>query len=149
MKRYLMLILVVIMIVSTGCSNRTALTIDEFNDIMIEKGYEIQKTTLIGDDDFDTISNAKTGNYEIAFMTGLSIQQSISGYEDLKEIIQNMPSDSSSEDEVKGGNYYEYSRTTDDDYFILSRIGKTIIFSASDKKYKDTIILQLEELGYK
>ena len=149
MKRILILILVLSMIAMTGCTGRTAITVEEFSEKMKEQGLTIiDATNQFEEGAVESVTIAMTDIYQIEFYVVSSEDQAISAFEENKEYFESVISNSSSNASVSMGNYSEYSRTTDDAYFAISRVGNTFVYIEVPKENKEAVIDLLDLLGY-
>lgn len=136
----------------TGCGSKTAITLDEFNNVMQNKGYTIQNVSSqfteyenISDVNIAVSSDSK---YQIEFYKLSDVDNAIDFFDNNKAIFEKSKSSASSESSVTMGNYSKYTLSTNGKYKVISRIDDTVVYLNVSDDYKDAVKEILEELGY-
>lgn len=141
---------VVIALLLTACGSKTALTNDQFAEKMEAAGYQIvDATDQFGEGEVEAVTLAiKDDVYQIEFYVLPSNDQAVSAFNGNKSDFEQMKTSGSSTGEVSLGNYSYYGLTTDEGYYVVSRIDNTMIFINTSSEYKDEIKDVVKELGY-
>ena len=125
---------------------KNALTVEEFDKIMIQKGYTIEN---VGNtDNTDNIHIITANNYKVRFYDFRHSSFAISFYDNVKNYYKIMTGKYSKKFFIQFKNYAKCSFLSDTEYITISRIGNTVIFITADSKEKGTIDTLLDELGY-
>lgn len=133
----------------TACSNRTPVSVDDFDATMEEKGFEIVDATgQIAPDSITAISLAMNDNYQIEFYEMVDDATATAIYAENKAIFESYAVGSSATLSKNIMNYAYYSVTNSGTYYALAKIENTMIYVVADVEYKDEISEILKELGY-
>lgn len=153
MKKKLLIVLVLLtLVLTTGCTNKEAKTSKEFIKIMENNKYEIVNVKKQFENYAQvkeaTIAIEQSKNYQIEFYVMSDEKNAKSFYENNREIFKENATNSNVNTEVNLGNYSKYTQTSNGKYSVISRIDNTIIYLNVDEKNKENIEEILETLGY-
>ncbi len=133
----------------TACSNRTPVSVSDFNEIMEEKGFEIVDATgQVAPESITAISIAVNEDYQIELYEMVSDATATAVFAENKDIFEDYAIGSATTISKNIMNYAYYSVTSSGTYYALSKIGNTMIYVVADAEYKDEISEILKELGY-
>ena len=134
----------------TGCGDKNPITKETFKTEMEKKGYTISDST----EQFADYSHIKgvyiasKSGYHIEFYEIEDVDKAKGVYETNKEEIENQNSVKKSSVEINLGNHQKYEVTANNNYNVVIRVDKTMIYVQTNKKYKKEIIDVLKELDY-
>ncbi|MBR2715330.1 MAG: hypothetical protein IKB73_03885 [Ruminococcus sp.] len=151
-KRIFALFLVVILCVTlVGCNEKTAVTAEQFTEIMESNDFSVVDSTLFAQTvvSSDTVLTALSDEYELDYYKLKNETSAQHLYLLNKEAFTEQMSDTDSTSETNDGNYDYFEGVTDTDFYMTSRIGDTLIYCYTDKEYKDEITTLIKALGYK
>ena len=153
MKKKLLIVLVLLtLVLTTGCTNKEAKTSKEFINIMENNKYEIVNVKKQFENRAQVkeaiIAIEQSKNYQIEFYVMSDEKNAKSFYENNREIFKENATNSNVNTEVNLGNYSKYTQTSNGKYSVISRIDNTIIYLNVDEKNKENIEEILETLGY-
>lgn len=143
---------VVMISLLTGCGEKQEMTAQEFKNRMEEKGYtveEIDRSTT----DYIYLEVAYTATNEdnfcqVQFYEMTDIEHALYFFSNNKEIWQELE-DSSKEAAASGyANYDRYVVTTTNNYYVLSRVGKSVLYINSGRSCEDELSDVVSSLGY-
>jgi hypothetical protein len=134
----------------TACGSKTALTNEQFLARMEAAGYQTADATdQFGEGLVEAVSLAiKEDKYQIEFYVLPSEDRAIASFNTNRDDFEMMKSSGSSSGETNIGNHNYYGLTTKEGYYVVSRIGNTMIYVESPVEYKDEIKAVLKDLGY-
>jgi roadblock/LC7 domain-containing protein len=149
MKTLFLYIIAAILIFS-GCStNKTPLTSDGFKEKMEEAGFEIYDITDQYEEGLlDAAFVTMKEDYKLEFYVLNTSDDAKAMYNANKSDFEDLRSGNSAYNSVNLGNHASYKLTTEDGYYVVSRIDNTLVFVKTDKKNKDAINKVLKDLGY-
>jgi hypothetical protein len=149
MKTLFLYIIAAILIFS-GCStNKTPLTSDGFKEKMEEAGFEIYDITDQYEEGLlQAAYVAMKEDYRLEFYVLNTNDDAKAMFNANQSDFEDLRSGNSSYNSVDIGNHSSYKLTTEDGYYVLSRIDNTLVFVKTDKKNKDAISNTLKNLGY-
>ena len=155
LKKYFIfsLVIILMLIFTTGCTNKKELSSEEFITIMENEEFEVNDST----ENFKESSDIK--KYIVAVDTKSSFEIEYYEFNDnkkAKELFNKLENKFKNSDISKRtsyqttslGNYNYYSLTTDDYYKVVSRINKTVIVTDSNRVNKERIKEVFKKLGY-
>lgn len=142
----------IVLFLTTGCVNKTAITSDEFELKMKERKFNVQDIT-IRYAEYNYVNkvltaNSKDESYQIEFYDLSNQYDTILFYNNKKSKFEDSKSSTSIQVENNIRNHSKYSLQTNGKYKVISRIGNTVIYVDTDEKYKSEIKNILKELGY-
>lgn len=145
-----LIVLLTLIILTTGCINKKALTPEKFKDKIEEKKF------IVGDatdqfTDYDYIEKMyvaqnKDLTYQIEYYSMTNESKAMSFYESKKATFEKVSYTSSST--VSKGNNSKYTQTGGGKYSVVSRIDNTVIVLDVAKEYKEEINEILKDLDY-
>jgi hypothetical protein len=148
--RTLCLYIIAAILVFSGCStNKTALTASGFEAKMEEAGFEIYDITDQYEEGLlQAAYVAMKEDYRLEFYVLNTNDDAKAMFNANQSDFEDLRSGNSSYNSVDIGNHSSYKLTTEDGYYVLSRIDNTLVFVKTDKKNKDAISNTLKNLGY-
>ncbi len=155
MKKKKITIAVVISILTlfilTGCGNKTAASIETFEQVSKEHGNEIIDIT----DQYQSYENLEkviisknTDDWNVEFYILNSEDSARSMFNLNKETFEKEKKDISSQSSSSFGNYETYTLTTGDYYMHLCRVDNTFLYVKVNKENKDAVKKLIKDLGY-
>ena len=134
----------------TACGSKTALTNDQFIEKMESAGYQIADATeQFEEGAVEAVTIAFIDDkYQIEFYVLPSKDSAVASFNSNKSDFEQMKNSGSSTGEVNIGNHNYYGLTTDEGYYVVSRVDNTMIYVNSSAEYKDEIKEVLKVLGY-
>ena len=155
MKKKKITIAVVISILTlfilTGCGNKTAASIETFEQVSKEHGNEIIDIT----DQYQSYENLEkviisknTDDWNVEFYILNSEDSASSMFNLNKETFEKEKKDTSSQSSSSFGNYETYTLTTGDYYMHLCRVDNTFLYVKVNKENKDAVKKLIKDLGY-
>lgn len=153
MKKLKVLLLMALVVLLCACSsNKEALSIKKFSQIMQKEGFNIVSVKEHFSE-YDYIKDVylaveKNNNYQIEFYELENAEYAISFYEVNKEIFKDSETDKNAHTNVDLIDSNRYTLITEDSYKVLSRKKNTVICVDVEKQYKDEIKTILKKLGY-
>ena len=147
-KSYFIIILSLFILFSaTGCGNKNALSVDDFNKKMEDKGYTVQDASSQMSEvkEIENVSIAidKDQEYQIEFY-----KLAVIFINENKEIFENSKTNNNSYSEANMANFSTYTLTTNDKYKLLSRIDNTVLYIDVVKDAKSEVKELVKHLGY-
>lgn len=135
----------------TGCGNKTAASIETFEQVSKEHGNEIIDIT----DQFQSYENLEkviisknTDDWNVEFYILNSEDSASSMFNLNKETFEKEKKDISSQSSSNFGNYETYTLTTGDYYMHLCRVDNTFLYVKVNKENKDAVKKLIKDLGY-
>lgn len=135
----------------TGCGNKTAASIETFEQVSKEHGNEIIDIT----DQFQSYENLEkviisknTDDWNVEFYILNSEDSASSMFNLNKETFEKEKKDISSQSSSSFGNYETYTLTTGDYYMHLCRVDNTFLYVKVNKENKDAVKKLIKDLGY-
>lgn len=134
----------------TGCgSNAEPVTAEEFTAKMTEKGYQVVDATDKMEEGYvESVTVALKDDFQIEFFVLPSSEQALNAYYENKAKFEEQKSTISANVNFNVGKVSNYRLSTDDGYFVVSRIDNTFIYAAVEKKHKEEVSKIIKELGY-
>lgn len=145
-----LIVLVALIMLSTGCINKKALTPEKFKEKMEERKFVVGDAT----DQFTTknyikkmyVAQNKDLTYQIEYYSMTSETKAKDFYESKKTMFEKVSNTSNST--ISKGNNSKYSQTGGGKYSVVSRIDNTVIILDVAKEYKEEINEILKDLDY-
>ncbi len=132
-----------VLLTMTGCFNKKEVTAEEFSDKASEYGLKVEdQSEDYKEDDEQRITKAVMGysdnDWQVEYYELASEDYSRQLYNLARTDIEEARSSGSSNTTINIGNHQKYSQTGDGKYFVVSRIGKTVVYvETSDSNKKD------------
>lgn len=142
-----------VLLTMTGCFNKTALTAEEFSDRAKEYGLKVEdQSEDYQEDDEQRITRAVMGysenDWQVEYYELASEDYSRQLYNLARSDIEEAKSTGSSNTTINMGNHQKYSQTGDGKYFVVSRIGKTVIYIETTDSNKEDVKAFLKTINY-
>ncbi len=144
---FLLLGLIVISILLTGCEKKTPATIESFTELMEKKGYKIVDIRSLEDyEEANAIVSAEIESNTYLEFFDMKTEEDAERFYILNE--NNYEKNARSHTSQTMGNYQKFTGIINNKYIVFARIDNTIIFSEVKPKLKNTINKLVKELGY-
>ena len=152
MKKFGIFLIAFLSLLLFGCSNRKAITYNEFKKISEKEEYTVVEVTEQFKE-YEYIKGAylavsSDANYQVELYLFDDAKGAKAFYDLNKEIFESQGSGNNLSTNVDSKKYNKYTLTTDSKYNTITRIDNTVLYSTSDKKYKDNIVKIVKKLGY-
>lgn len=138
----------------TGCStDKDPISAEKFTQKMEEAGLEINDQSDEAPEDLG-MSEVRVafdeGKYQIEFYTFDKEEDAKSMYNYVQENLDNQYENESGRVRTSKsvGNHASYKLSADEKYFVVSRIGNTLVYSAATSDYKNQVKELVEDIGY-
>ena len=146
-------LLLLLCLFMTGCGeekSKTAVTLDNFSNIVSGKGFTVTDN-MNGYSDVDYILNSKFAVYddiEIEMVEYSNSDYANKVQEGHIESFDLLKSTGAHVKKDKGSNYYSYSLVSNNRYMVSTRVDNTLIFCKVMLDDKEIVEEILTELGY-
>ena len=153
MKKNYLIILVIVLFILCGCSNKSKEVkgIDEFNEISVNNDFKVVDN-MNSYENINYIDYATLAVIDDDSNLEMVIYESVDYAKEVQESqIENFASRKSTgatEKKDKGKNYYKYSLISNNRYMVSSRVENTLIFCNTSLSNKSSVDAILEELEY-
>lgn len=153
-KVFSCLIILSFFLLLCSCSvNKVAKTSEEFLDFFSNEdlNYYVENiTNQFENDDIQSVSIAVKleKEYQIEFLEFNTIEKAMQVYEETKEKIDKLVTNSKGSKEINYENANKYSKKNEDIYSIVSRIDNTIVYSKCSIDDMQEIGNIIKDLGY-
>lgn len=150
-KLILPIIIITILLFTSGCFNKTKITAEEFKTKMNEEGLaiakddEIMKNNLLID---MYIALKGENGYQIEFYEFKDKADAIDFYDNNKEIFNERDYVEKTIKEYNGINYNKYIMEADNYYKNIIRVDNTNIYLNVKNEYKDEVKNIIDKIGY-
>ena len=143
----------VVLLTMTGCFNKTALTAEEFSSKAKEYGLKVEdQSEDYQDDGKHRITKAIMGysnnDWQVEYYELANESYSRELYILAQSDIEEAKSSMSSNTTINLGNHQKYSQTGGGNYFVVSRIGKTVIYIETTDSNKEDVKAFLKSINY-
>ena len=141
-----------LLVFTTACGKKTAITSSDFKEKMESKGYTVEDATSQFSD-YDYVKQVyialnSDSEYQIEFYELSDNDNASSFFNNNRSTFEQSKSSSSSETSSSVGNTSKYTLTTNDKFKLLSRIDNTVIYLDVSEEYKSEVKDIIKELGY-
>lgn len=131
-----------------GCSSKEPVTVEEFKKVMETAGYAIHDVS----DKFDknlakAVIVAKKDDHQVEFFELTSEENAASSFAKNKSNLEPMEG-GNTKTSASSSNYSVYTLTTDKKYYLVSRVGHTMIYMGIPKEHKKAVLDLVESMGY-
>ena len=153
-KSFFFLSIIMALVILIGCqSSRNPITANEFTAKAETVGYTVQDAANqfpkdAVEDYLIAIKGTDTIDYQIEFAVVPTVEQAINAYTENRNTFESKKGTASVYSSVSMGNYSYYTLTTDNKYYVISRIENTFIYVDVSAEYKDEIVKFLQDIGY-
>lgn len=133
----------------TGCASKEAVSVEVFNEVMEEKGYEIiDASEQYSEDVIEAISLALCEDYQIEFYVFSDSAAAAATYNQNKSLFEEERGTASVHIAKSIGNYSYFNMSSDGIFYLLARVDNTMLYVVADADYKGEIEKIIKELGY-
>lgn len=141
-----------VMLLFTGCGNKTAATNETFQNTLTEMGYQVQDIKEQYSQ-YEHITSAylavdDTNSYQIEFYETVDEESAKGMFNTNKSNFEESDSIAKVNTSVSAGNHSKYILMANGEYVVISRIANTMIFAHTSEEYKDEVSEVLDSLGY-
>lgn len=150
-KIALVLVLCISLLSLTGCKERKAIAVEEFQSKMTEKGFTVYDVR----EQFSSYSEvkgalvAKGDNYQIEYLSFADDEGAKSSFAQNKSTFESSKGTvTTTQVSVTTNNYEKYHLVSNGKYMSVTRVGNTIIYANVDSKYRTEVLDIIEDLGY-
>ena len=137
-----------------GCTTeKTPVSAETFSEKMEEAGLTINDQSEEAPEDFGT-SEVKVafeeGQYQIEYYAFEKEEDAESIYSSMQGQLEDTyeSANGTVKTSKNVGNYGSYKLSADGKYYVVSRIGNTLVYSATTSDYKNQVKKLVEDLGY-
>ena len=153
MKKLLLfsLLCITLLVALTGCLSKTAITADSFKSSMESMNYVVvDYTSQFDSEDVKKVYAGinPTGSFQIEFFELGTESLARSSYLTNLETMEKSKGSMSSSTSFTGTNYEKATQTSNNEYWLVSRVENTFIFVHSSDTNKDAINKVVDSLGY-
>lgn len=134
-----------------GCGQqRKAITAEEFTKQAADAGYTAADRTADLNGYVEACVLAQKPEYQVEFFAVATDGQAAKAYENNVAKLDEAKAASAKSTEEKGGSGDDlrYALTTDTEYLVISRIGKTFVFTRAPLVLKEEVISFLKTIQY-
>ena len=142
---------IMLLVVISLSIKKKPISADEFKKKLVSKGFEIEDVTKEYQYDvYDSALKATSENINIEHYVLVSENMAIYQYDEKVDGLENIKEKSTliNFSSVRGRNHDIYKLFTREGYFMLVRVGNTILYSAGPYIYKDYAIEVFKDFGY-
>ncbi len=149
-QRILIVYVLAAVLLLTACGSKTALTNDQFIEKMEAAGYQIQDAIdQFGEDVLESATLAMMDDkYQIEFYVLPTSDQAAAAFSNNKSNFQLLEDAAKNTSSLNTNTYNYYALTTNEGYYVVSRIDNTLLYVQTSAEYKDEIKKIIKELGY-
>ena len=151
MKRVIKFLFVIFFLLSiTGCApKKNKLDPEAFKTAMIEEGFTVKDATSEMIYDYIVqIYLASGTNYNIEYYNIKNNDFAAGFYKNNVEAIEKINYDEEKATIKEESNYSKYTIVLDNKYKVVSRVDNTVIFINAPSRYKESIDIILDKIGY-
>lgn len=143
------LIIIVVVLVTTGCGFYNLITTKDFKEHFGALGYTISETEEAKyDSKTYVVASKEDVPYKIEYYEFDEEVDAKKVYEKYKDsIVEYITSDSQNQ-ETKGAVFAKTVAVSDNEYIVISRVKNTLIFIAGTNNYSNEIDTLLEDIEY-
>lgn len=152
MKKVLNLLIVFVVLLTTGCVKKEALSAETFKEKMESKNYVVVDATEKLSD-YSYIDKAYLAidnelDYQIIFYSTTDKAEAKTLFKKNQRKFDDEVSGVSSSTSLSGLNYEKYTLTANGSYKVIVQVDNTLLFLETSEENKDNAKTILEELGY-
>ncbi len=152
-KKLISVILLILIALTFGAcgQERVPQSVEGFQSLMTEAGYELYDATLTTDtgSKANSVLLALDENYTIEYYNFIDDATAEYSFNSNKEIFENENTTKVMVKELSFNDYDYYSYSSTDNFYMVSRINNTMLYCVADKEYREDIVEVAEMLGYK
>ncbi|NMB43882.1 MAG: hypothetical protein GX995_07105 [Clostridiales bacterium] len=142
---------IMLLVVISLSIKKKPISADEFKKKLVRKDFEIEDVTKEYQYDvYDSALSATSENINIEHYILVSENMAIYQYDEKVDGLENIKEKSTliNFSSVRGRNHDIYKLFTREGYFMLVRVGNTILYSAGPYIYRDYAIEVFKDFGY-
>lgn len=152
MKKHISALVVsfLLLLCCTGCGEeRAPLTPDQFTETMETQGFTVSDvTSQFEEGATEAVIIAQGDKYQIEFYVLPSADQTNSAFETNKRNFEDAKGNTSTNKSASVKNFRFYQQSTNEQYYYVSTIDNTMIYTVVDKDYAEDVSKIIEGLGY-
>lgn len=151
MKKFRKVVLVLLVLLITGCGKKESITSDSFKEIMKDNDfYILDSKEQFSEYDYikEALIAASSSDYQVEFYVLQDDKNALAFYKYNKEIFEASKEEFSVYSNVDFDTNNKYTLVTEDKYKVISRIKNTVIYADVDKQYKKDVNKIIKKLGY-
>ena len=150
MKKIILFVVSVVMVfLLTGCGTKKELTAKDFENDIKKLGFTVSDYTEIFEDkNIETLMVAKKSEYEIEFHVYRTEKAAKSAFEGNRKAFSNYKKSNSIEKKVNTSNYQKYTLQLSDQYDVVIRNGKSLLYASINLQHKKDIDTIIKKIGY-
>ena len=143
----LVLVLLVLSLLTTGCGTKTPITVEDFKNEMTKREYKIVEKRLLSDyTEANDIVSAEISENNYIELFDMKTEADAEQFYNLNENY--FEQEATSHTTVTYGNYSKFAGTVNDQYIVYARIDNTILYVEAETKNKDIVNKVVKEIGY-
>jgi hypothetical protein len=139
----------VILLAFAGCGSKTAITGEQFTDIV--KGHSFTVSDSMTPEDaslYDTELFAENGTDMFIYLNVNDTAEPLGVFGGIKSQVEALKGNVNTETSAQGSGSAKYTLSTNGKFYAISLIGNTLVYAEADAANKDEIKDILTELGY-
>lgn len=152
-KSKLILMIIILSLVLTGCGKKIPITKEEFSKSMKEEDYTISDAITqlepIAKDKIKSITLAisKDKKHQIEFYELMDEEIAKTMFETNKKIFDNL-SPNKKQEENTNGNFRYYKQKSNGRIYLISNIEKTLLYAIVNEEEEEKLDKMVKKLGY-
>lgn len=141
---------VLLVVCCAACSmTKTAMTASEFESRAKEAGFElVDAADQFQAGEVESVTLAVKAEYKMEFYVLPSEDQTKSAFAANQAKFESAKGSAASSKSVSIGNYSYYYQTTQESFYLVSRVDDTMLYCVADAQYKDAILDLAKKWGY-
>lgn len=148
MRKIALPLVLLLMVLVMGCSDKTPVTVDEFKQTMEKAGYTIHDASSQFKEEAQSVTVAIKDGYQVEFFVLKSEEGTAASFASNKNRLEPLEG-GNVKTSVTTSNYNSYNLTTKDQFYGVYRVGHTMIYLRVPKEQKDAVTGLVKALGYK
>lgn len=146
---HILLTVILCLVYLTGCTEKKPVTVEIFNQIMTDAGFQITNATMqTTGDSISAISLAIKEEYQVEFYVFTQNKYADLAFQQNKSIFEGYVGKEKNRISKSIGEYDYYSLVTNGQCYILARVDNTLLYTVADDTYKNDIAKLIKELEY-
>ena len=142
------IIVIGVCILATGCGFKS-ISASEFKDHFGALGYTVSETEKgLYESNSYRVATKDDVPFKIEYYEFANETDAKKVYKNYKDDLPNYITTNSKDTETKGAVITKYVAVSDNEYIVISRVKKTLIFIAGTNEYSKEIDKLLEDIGY-
>ena len=154
MKTIKTTIILILLLLLTGCTNKTAITAEEFKKISKEENLKVKDVELTvengqkNEDIKEAVYATSKKGWTLEYYIAKDEKTAKKLYKDTKEIFKSFEVDMSTTETKQKENYEVYTLTTQTAFYHVCRVEDTLLTINANDKNEDQISKVIKKLGY-